>query len=211
MFITVEGPEGSGKSTQLQRLGEYFRGRRETVVTKEPGGTPIGDRIRAILLDSAAAGMDSMTELMLYAASRRQHVTEVIGPAVERGTLVLCDRYTDATLAYQGYGRRLDLDRLKVLNDWATGGLAPKLTLLYDIDEEAGLRRAHARNAEMAVDEGRFEAEDLRFHRRVREGYLAMAAAEPSRFAVIDGSGTVEEVFARTLSELNARAPELFT
>jgi len=211
MFITVEGPEGSGKSTQLQRLGEYFRGRRETVVTKEPGGTPIGDRIRAILLDSAAAGMDSMTELMLYAASRRQHVTEVIGPAVGRGALVLCDRYTDATLAYQGYGRRLDLDRLKILNEWATGGLAPKLTLLYDIDEEAGLRRAHARNAEMAVDEGRFEAEDLRFHRRVREGYLAMAAAEPSRFAVIDGSGTVEEVFARTLSELNARAPELFT
>jgi dTMP kinase len=210
MFITVEGPEGSGKSTQLQRLGEYFRGRRETIVTKEPGGTPIGDRIRAILLDSAAAGMDSMTELMLYAASRRQHVTEVIGPALGRGTLVLCDRYTDATLAYQGYGRRLDLDRLKVLNDWATGGLAPKLTLLYDIDEEAGLRRAHARNAEMAVDEGRFEAEDLRFHRRVREGYLAMATAEPARFAVIDGSGSVDEVFARTLSELKGRAPELF-
>lgn len=210
MFITVEGPEGSGKSTQLQRLGEHFAGRRETVVTKEPGGTPIGDRIRAILLDSAAAGMDPMTELMLYAASRRQHVTEVIGPALGRGALVLCDRYTDATLAYQGYGRRLDLDRLKVLNDWATGGLVPKLTLLYDIDEEAGLRRAHARNAEMPVDEGRFEAEDLRFHRRVREGYLAMATSEPSRFAVIDGSGTVDEVFVRTLAELQTRLPELF-
>lgn len=210
MFITVEGPEGSGKSTQLQRLGDFFRGRRETVVTKEPGGTPIGDRIRAILLDSAATGMDSLTELMLYAASRRQHVTEVIRPALELGALVLCDRYTDATLAYQGYGRRLDLDRLKVLNEWATGGLMPKLTLLYDIDEETGLRRAHARNAEMVVDEGRFEAEDLRFHRRVREGYLAMATAEPARFAVIDGSGSVEDVFARTLSELKTRAPELF-
>lgn len=209
MFITVEGPEGSGKSTQLARLGEHFRARRETIVTKEPGGTPIGDRIRAILLDSVSAGMDAMTELMLYAASRRQHVTEVIGPAVQRGALVLCDRYTDATLAYQGYGRRLDLDRLKTLNAWATGGLAPDLTLLYDIDEATGLARAHARNASMEVDEGRFEGEDLRFHRRVREGYLAMATAEPKRFAVVDGHGTIDEVFARTLDTLRARAPEL--
>ena len=211
MFITVEGPEGSGKSTQLQRLGEHFRAQRATVLTKEPGGTPIGDRIRAILLDSAAAGMDPMTELLLYAASRRQHVTEVISPALKSGSLVLCDRYTDATLAYQGYGRRLDLDRLKLLNEWATGGLKPDLTLLFDIDEEAGLRRAHARNAEMDVDEGRFEAEDLRFHRRVREGYLAMAAAERARFAVIDGSGSIDEVFARTLAELQKRAPEFFS
>jgi len=210
MFITVEGPEGSGKSTQLQRLGTYFIPRRVTIVTKEPGGTPIGDRIRAILLDSAAAGMDAMTELMLYAASRRQHVTEVIAPALARGELVLCDRYTDATLAYQGYGRRLDLDRLQTLNAWATGGLAPDLTLLYDIDEAAGLERAHARNAEMVVDEGRFEAEDLRFHRRVREGYLALATAEPKRFAIIDGDGSVDEVFERTLTALRDRAPELF-
>src|SRR5262245_4023764 len=149
MFITFEGPEGSGKSTQLQRFGELFRSRRETVVTKEPGGTAISDRIRAILLDSAATGMDPMTELMLYAATRRQHVTEVISPALRRGALVLCDRYTDATLAYQGYGRRLDLDRLQTLNAWATDGLAPDLTLLFDIDEETGLRRAHARNAAM--------------------------------------------------------------
>jgi dTMP kinase len=210
MFITVEGPEGSGKSTQLQRLGDHFRARRETVVTKEPGGTPISDRIRAIVLDSAASGMDPLTELLLYAASRRQHVTEVIGPALRRGALVLCDRYTDATLAYQGYGRRLDLDRLKTLNAWATGGLAPDLTLLYDIDEAAGLARAHVRNAAMHVDEGRFEAEDLRFHRRVREGYRTMAVAEPKRFAVIDGSGSVDEVFAATLAELRQRAPELF-
>lgn len=211
MFITVEGPEGSGKSTQLQRLGEFFAPRRETVVTKEPGGTPIGDRIRAILLDSAAAGMDAMTELMLYAASRRQHVTEVIAPALKRGALVLCDRYTDATLAYQGYGRRLDLDRLQTLNAWATGGLSPNLTLLYDIEEEVGLARAHARNATMDVDEGRFEAEDLRFHRRVREGYRAMAEAEPKRYATIDGAGSVDEVFERTLAVLRARAPELLS
>jgi len=212
VFITFEGPEGSGKSTQIQRVGAWMGEQgRECVVTKEPGGTPIGDRVRAILLDSAAAGMDAMTELLLYAASRRQHVVEVIRPACERGVPVLCDRYTDATLAYQGYGRLLDLDRLQTLNRWATDGLAPDLTLLLDIDEEAGLTRAHARNAEMTVDEGRFEAEDLRFHRRVREGYLTMAAAEPRRFAIVDGSGSIDEVFERTLETLRARAPQLFS
>jgi dTMP kinase len=212
MFITFEGPEGSGKSTQIQRVGAWYREQgRECVVTKEPGGTPIGDRIRAILLDSAAAGMDATTELLLYAASRRQHVMEVIRPARARGVAVFCDRYTDATLAYQGYGRLLDLDRLQTLNQWATDGLQPDLTLLFDIDEATGLARAHARNAEMTVDEGRFEAEDLRFHRRVREGYLTMAAAEPLRFAVIDGSGAIDEVFARTLDTLRARAPQLFS
>ena len=179
-------------------------------MTKEPGGTPISDRIRAILLDSAASNMDAMTELLLYAASRRQHVVEVIRPTLERGAVVFCDRYTDATLAYQGYGRRLDLGRLQTLNQWATDGLAPDLTLLYDIDEETGLARAHARNAEMTVDEGRFEAEDLRFHRRVREGYLALEKAEPKRFAIVDARGTIDEVFTRTLDTLRARASHLF-
>lgn len=206
MFITFEGPEGSGKSTQLQRVGAWFREQgRDCVVTKEPGGTPISDRIRAILLDSAAAGMDAMTELLLYAASRRQHVVEVIHPAVQRGVAVFCDRYTDATLAYQGYGRLLDLDRLQTLNQWATDGLEPDLTLLFDLDEETGLTRAHARNAGMDVDESRFELEDLRFHRRVREGYLSMARAEPQRFAIVDGLGTIDEVFARTVETLEQR------
>lgn len=210
-FLTVEGPEGSGKSTQLQMLAAHVRGGGlECVTTKEPGGTPISDRIRAILLDSAAVGMDSMTELMLYAASRRQHVAELIRPSLERGAIVLCDRYTDATLAYQGYGRRIDLGRLETLNAWATDGLQPDLTLVYDIDEQTGLSRAHRRNATMTVDEGRLEAEDLRFHRRVREGYLAMATAQPERFVVIDGSGTIDEVFARTLTAVRGRAPEIF-
>lgn len=212
MFITFEGPEGSGKSTQIQRIGAWYRASgRECIVTKEPGGTPIGDRVRAILLDSAAAGMDAMTELLLYAASRRQHVVEVIRPANASGRVVFCDRYTDATLAYQGYGRLLDLDKLQTLNQWATDGLAPDLTLLFDIDEETGLARAHARNAEMTVDEGRFEAEDLRFHRRVREGYLALAQAEPRRFAKIDAHGTIDEVFERTVTTLQERAPQLFS
>ena len=206
MFITFEGPEGSGKSTQIQKCGAWLRAEgRECIVTKEPGGTPISDRIRAILLDSAASGMDAMTELLLYAASRRQHTVEVIRPALARGAIVLCDRYTDATLAYQGYGRLLDLERLNTLNQWATDGLRPDLTLLFDIDEEAGLARAHARNAQMTVDEGRFEAEDVRFHRRVREGYLTMAQAEPKRFVVVDGSGSIDEVFALTQNVLRGK------
>jgi dTMP kinase len=212
MFITFEGPEGSGKSTQIQRIGAWFREQgRNCVITKEPGGTPISDRIRAILLDSAATGMDAMTELLLYAASRRQHVVEVIRPALHRHETVFCDRYTDATLAYQGYGRLLDLERLQTLNQWATDGVKPDLTLLFDLDEEAGLARAHARNAGMEVDEGRFELEDLRFHRRVREGYLALAKAEPARFATIDASGSIEEVFTRTVEALQQRAPQLLS
>lgn len=213
MFITFEGPEGSGKSTQIQKVGTWFREERnrECVVTKEPGGTPISDRIRAILLDSAATGMDAMTELLLYAASRRQHVVEVIRPALQRNVTVLCDRYTDATLAYQGYGRLLDLNRLQTMNQWATDGVKPDVTLLFDLDEQTGLARAHARNAGMDVDEGRFELEDLRFHRRVREGYLSLAGAEPTRFAIVDASGSIEEVFARTLETLRTRAPQLFS
>jgi dTMP kinase len=212
MFITFEGPEGSGKSTQIQRVSAWLSDAgREFIVTKEPGGTPISDRIRAILLDSAAAGMDAMTELLLYAASRRQHVVEVIRPALQRGLSVLCDRYTDATLAYQGYGRLLDLDRLQTLNRWATDGVTPSLTLLFDLDEETGLARAHARNAGMEVDESRLELEDLRFHRRVREGYLSLAAAEPERFAIVDAMGSIDEVFARTVETLRQRVPQLIS
>jgi dTMP kinase len=199
MFITFEGPEGSGKSTQIQRLGALLQEKGvDCVITKEPGGTPIADKIRAIVLDSASTDLDAWAEVLLYSASRRQHTVEKIRPALARGAHVLCDRYIDATIAYQGYGRLIDLGRLQQLNDWATEGLMPDLTLLYDIDEATGLARAHRRNAAMEVDEGRFEAEDLRFHRRVREGYLAMAVAAPQRFKVIDGHGTIDEVFART-------------
>jgi dTMP kinase len=208
VFITFEGPEGSGKSTQIQRLGAFLQEQGlECVVTKEPGGTPIADKIRAIVLDSASAELDPWAEVLLYSASRRQHTVERIRPALARGAHVLCDRYIDATIAYQGYGRLIDLGRLQMLNDWATEGLLPDVTLLYDIDEATGLARAHQRNATMDVDEGRFEAEDLRFHRRVREGYLAMAVAAPKRFVVIDGHGTVDEVFARTLAAVRPLIP----
>ncbi|MGN6185900.1 MAG: dTMP kinase [Thermoanaerobaculia bacterium] len=206
MFITFEGPEGSGKSTQIQRVAQWAREQGRTcVVTKEPGGTPIADRIRAIVLDSSTVDLDAYAEVLLYSASRRQHVVEVIKPALQRGELVLCDRYTDATIAYQGYGRLIDLDRLKTLNAWATENITPDLTLLFDIDEQTGLDRAHARNAGMTVDEGRFEMEDLRFHRRVREGYLTIAQAEPKRFVTIDAHGTIDEVFARTIAVVKER------
>ena len=208
MFITFEGIEGSGKTTQLRRLAERIP---DAVVTKEPGGTPIGDRIRAILLDPQSTGMDPTTELFLYAASRRQLVAELIRPALERGGVVLCDRYTDSTLAYQGFGRLLNLDELQTLNTWATGGLIPGLTLLFDLPEDLGLSRARSRNdASTALqDEGRFEGEDLRFHRRVREGYLSLALSEPLRYVVIDAQGTAEDVYGRMAAVLADRAPEV--
>ena len=205
MFITFEGLEGSGKTTQVKRLAERLG---NAIVTKEPGGTPSADRIRAILLDPSSK-LDPIAEMFLFAASRRQHVVEIIRPALERGTVVLCDRFTDATLAYQGFGRLLNLDQLRMLNDWATEMLHPDLTLLFDLPEELGLTRARRRNAKSASDEGRFEAEDLRFHRRVREGYLALATAEPERFVVIDAHGSQDDVFERMMSALAARAPQL--
>lgn len=210
MFITFEGIEGSGKTTQLQHLAEWLRGRGRSVVTsKEPGGTPLADRIRSILLDSTSV-IDPVAELFLFAASRRQHVAELIRPALERGDVVLCDRYTDSTLAYQGFGRRLDLDQLRALNDWATDRVSPAVTLIFDIPEEVGLGRARSRNADAPTDEGRFEAEDLRFHRRVREGYRALALSDPKRYAVVDANGTPDEVFERMIRLLAARAPETF-
>ncbi len=203
MFITLEGIEGSGKTTQLRLLAARIP---NVLVTKEPGGTPTADRIRAILLDTRAK-IDPVAELFLFAASRRQHVTEVIRPALKEGRVVICDRFTDATLAYQGFGRLLDLDRLRWLNDWATDSLRPDLTIIFDLPEEVGLTRARSRNTAAPVDEGRFELEDLRFHRRVREGYRTLAAAEPQRYAAVDAAGTPEEVFERTLEILRQRAP----
>lgn len=211
MFITFEGIEGSGKTTQLQRLAALLRERgRPVVVTKEPGGTPLADEIRALLLHSSSI-IDPVAEVFLFAASRRQNTTEVIQPALARGEVVLCDRYADSTLAYQGFGRRNDLDRLRMLNDWATNALKPHVTLLFDLPEETGLRRARSRNASADHDEGRFEAEDLRFHRRVREGFLSLAVAEPRRIAVVDADADADEVFTRMLAVLRDRAPQLIS
>ena len=197
MFITFEGIDGSGKTTQLRRVAAMLS---DPLVTKEPGGTPTADRIRAVLLDQTSK-LDPLAEVFLFAASRHQHVVEVIRPALEAGRVVLCDRFTDSTLAFQGFGRLIDLDKLRALNDWATGSLRPGLTLLFDIDEETGVRRARGRGG----NELRFEAEDLRFYRRIREGYLALAVAEPKRFAVIDAHGSEDDVFARVETVLRER------
>jgi dTMP kinase len=205
VFITFEGIEGSGKTTQLRRLAARLP---EAVITKEPGGTPLADEIRGILLD-ARSRLDPLAELFLFAASRRQNVVEVIRPALDDGRVVLCDRFTDATLAYQGFGRLLDLDRLRMLNDWATTSLQPDFTVLLDLPEEVGLDRARSRNVGTTKNEGRFEAEDLRFHRRVREGYLALAAAEPGRYVVVDANGPENDVFDRMIAALRKRAPDL--
>lgn len=210
-FIVVEGIEGSGKSTQLRMLASRIReSNLPCVVTREPGGTTLADRVRSILLDPHEEGMDPLSELFLYSASRRQHVVEVVQPALESGVLLLSDRFTDATLAYQGYGRTLPLDMLRSINRWATGGIEPDLTVIFDLDELAGLERARERNESAGLHaESRLEGEDLKFHRRVREGYLAIAESEPERCAVIDASGSPEEVFERLTATIVARLPEL--
>lgn len=203
-LITCEGIEGSGKSTQILRLAAHLRSQgREVVVTREPGGCPIADAIRRILLDPSNSHLCPTAELLLYAAARAQHVEEVIRPALARGTVVLCDRYLDATMAYQGFGRGLDLALIQELNQVASAGLLPDLTLLFDLPVATGLSRALARNAVAPENEGRFEAESLAFHERVRAGYL-QRAKEEERFRLIDASGTPEQVTARVSRVVDA-------
>lgn len=196
-FITIEGPEGCGKTTQSDILVKYLEGRgHEVILTREPGGTRIGEVIRSLVLDSKYGEMAPLTELLLMAASRAQHVVEKIGPGLKEGKMVICSRFSDATIAYQGLGRGFDVDILERVNGIATGGLAPDLTLLIDIDVTTGLRRAFGvEKAEAKSGEGdRLESEDVGFHERVRQGYLDLARKDPSRIKVIDGSGSVDEV-----------------
>ncbi len=195
-FITFEGIEGSGKSTQAALLARYLeRKGRKVVAVREPGGTALGDRIRELLLQDRESGPSPMAELFLYEASRAQVVEEVIGPALGGGATIICDRFTDSTVAYQGYGRGLDIGTIEVANKAATSGLVPDLTFLIDLDPETGLRRALSRIAEEGGPrEDRFEKETLDFHRRVREGYLAIARREPERVYVINGSGEIPSI-----------------
>ena len=212
LFITFEGIEGCGKSTQIQLLADKLHALgRHVVLTREPGGTAIGERIRAVLLDSSHTAMAPITELLLYAAARHQHLREVICPALEHGHVVLCDRYADATTAYQGAARRIDPEAIRNLHAIATGGLDPDLTILLDCPAGDGLARARARNAQSAhaSQHDRFEREELAFHERVRAGYLAIAEAEPQRMRVIDARGTTEEVAGRIATELSAFFNEL--
>jgi dTMP kinase len=196
LFITFEGIEGSGKSTQLVLLANtlQLRGMR-VLLTREPGGTPIGDQVRKILLDPAHTALEPKAELLLYAASRAQHLSEAILPALAAGMIVLCDRFSDATLAYQGYGRGLDLELIRALDRIVCAGTKPDLTILFDIDAATGLARAHGRNASCGLQaEARFENEELAFHERVRQGYLALAKQQPDRVRVVDASLSPEEI-----------------
>ena len=192
MFITFEGSEGSGKTTQLALLVEFLRQQGYELLTpREPGGTAIGEQVRAVLFDLKNAAMLAPTEVLLFQASRAQLVGEVIRPYLEQGGIVLCDRYADSTLAYQGYGRQLDLEQLRALIDFATGGLKPGLTLLLDLDVETGLqRRAQDGNR------NRLDILDQEFYHRVRQGYLELAQREAQRWVVIDASLPMDEVQA---------------
>lgn len=192
-FITLEGPEGAGKTVLARRLAEALQGCGHTVrLTREPGGTPLGERVRALLLERSSGDLviDARADALLFNAARAQLVAEVIRPALDAGEVVLCARFTDSTLAYQGYGAGLPIGALRAIADVATGGLRPDLTVLLDVDPEIGLRRKSpgARN--------RFEASfDLEFHRRVRAGFLQLAGQEPDRWRVVDSTRHVDRVF----------------
>ncbi len=193
LFIVFEGIDGSGKTTQLQKTVQFLENYgRKVVVTREPGGTALGQKIRSLLLDVDNRGIDDLCELMLYAADRSHHVTEIIEPAISRGDVVLCDRYILSTLAYQGYGRGLDLDTIRSLNRMATHGCQPDLTVILDIDPVSARARIvqHRSNAP-----DRLEQEKVDFFERVRQGYLTEAKAEPHRFVVIDGDCSGNMVF----------------
>ena len=191
MFITLEGIEGSGKTTQIEYLVAFLEKKGNLcVTTREPGGTVIGNKIRAILLDPACKDMDAKTELLLYMADRAQHIHSLIKPSLAAGKTVLCDRYFDATVVYQGYARGLDIELIKNLHSTLFEDLKPNITILLDLPPQVGLQRAwkQLNNGQRSNKEGRFEEEKLEFHQRVREGYLELANAEPDRFHIVDAA-----------------------
>ncbi|HDM10120.1 MAG: dTMP kinase [Deltaproteobacteria bacterium] len=196
MFITFEGIEGCGKSTQARLLFEAMKARGiDTVLTREPGGTRIGQKIRKILMSTSNTELCAAAELLLLEADRAQHVCEVIVPAIEKGTMVICDRFSDATVAYQGHGRGIDLDFIQKLNSYASNMIRPDKTFLLDCPVELGLTRALDRNMKAERQgEGRFEAETLEFHQEVRNGYMSLAKREPDRFVVLDGTRDQDEL-----------------
>ncbi len=190
VFLALEGGEGTGKTTQLRVLADGLAERGFAVVmTHEPGDTPIGARLRELLLDPATA-LTAQTEALLYAADRAEHVAHVVAPALTRGAIVITDRYVDSSIAYQGYARGLDIDVVTRTSLWATGGLLPDLTLVLDLPPEEGLRRARGRNGRA----DRLEAEAIEFHDRVRAGFLDLAKADPTRYAVIPATGAPDQI-----------------
>jgi len=198
-FITLEGPDGAGKTTQLRIVSQELKAIGcDHIITRDPGGTAAGKQIRRILLNTNNP-LSTIAELLLYQADRAQNVAEVIVPALEKGLIVFCDRYIDSTIAYQGYGRGLCLQTIGTLNEISTGGLKPDLTLLFDLDSEAGLSRLHPGSYD------RLEREALDFHKKVREGYLALAKEESNRFHIIDASAPLTTVQASLRKALNEK------
>ncbi len=198
IFITLEGPDGAGKSTQVENIKSYFENAgREVVVSREPGGTPISEKLRNIVLDNGNAEMDDITEMLVYAAARAQHVSEKIRPALDKGSVVVCDRFVDSSIAYQGYGRNLG-DQVAEVNRYATGGLEPDVTFFMDLDPEIGRSR-------IGKDvRDRLEQQKLDFHYRVYEGYKAICEKYPERVVRIDATRTIDEIKEDIYSKLEA-------
>lgn len=202
VFLTFEGPEGAGKTTQIARLAADLMERGYQITrTREPGGDPVGERVRALLLDRDASPIP-IAELLLFAAARAQNVKTVVRPALDSGHVVLCDRFTDSTLAYQGYGRGLSIDAIRSVNSVATDGLQPRKTFLLDLPPEIGL----ARQSPDAQD--RLDRETLDFHKRVRTGFLAVATAEPDRFVVLDATQNPDALFVQLLTAVLPLLPQ---
>jgi dTMP kinase len=199
MFITLEGIEGSGKTTQIGRLVEFLEDRgSECVTTRQPGGTLIGENIRSILLDPANSALEPMTELLLYMADRSQHIYELIRPCLKAGKTVVCDRYFDATVVYQGFARGLNLELIRQLHQILFDDLKPDVTLLLDLAPQVGLQRAwqQLNTGQRSEHESRFEAETVAFHEKVRAGYLELARLEPGRFRIVDAAQSQDQVFS---------------
>ena len=205
LFVTFEGPEGSGKTTQVRLLAAWLREiGQDVLTTREPGGTRIGNAIREVLLNPAHTEMRPEAEILLFSAARAQHVGEIIRPHLESGGVVLCDRYGDSTLAYQGYGRQLCLDTLTLITAFATGDLRPDLTICLDLPVAEGLLRK--RNAD-GIEWNRMEQEQLDFHERVRQGFLTLAALEPARWRVLDATEPVSEIAAEIRLQIAGHLP----
>ena len=211
LFITLEGIDGTGKSTQYRLLVNYLQKLGHSVcATREPGGTPVGEAIRGIFLKSSNTELTALTELLLVTAARVQHILEVIIPALAGGTIVLCDRFYDATAVYQGYAGGASLELIGSSHHLFCGGLMPDLTLLLDCSHELGIARSRARNrqAGLELSEGRFEDKDMAFHGRVRQGYLACVDREPDRFIIINAGESIEAMHEKIVHSVTAKLRE---
>ena len=210
IFITIEGPDGSGKTTALQQVVPRLQQEmnRKVVATREPGGSPIAEKIRSLILDPSHTDMDSRTEALLYAASRRQHLIEKVLPVLESGDVIFCDRFVDSSIAYQGYARGIGEEGIREINQFATEGLDPDVTLYIDVPAEVGIQRIHANLDEREYN--RLDQEKLDFHEKVRAGYQQLAKANPERIVVVDGTMSREEVAESCYQIIKNRYPSYF-